>query len=124
MMCRATNSDEYLRPLQRLCETLLDFELRFDDGSGSQASGFLMRMDSPRAAYVDCHSAALLALTQAARHLSDSRFAPVIDRGLASYSVETCRFPGGIFDTIATLMVDEQGTRRTENAFWNFKALA
>jgi hypothetical protein len=83
-----------------------------------------MRLDSPRAAYVDCHSAALLALTQAARYTSDPRLAAAIDRGLAGYFLETCRVdvdgPHKV-DTVSTIIVDDHGVRRTENPFWNFK---
>jgi hypothetical protein len=123
-MYRATGDDDYLRRLGRLCDVLLDFEVRFLDVAGNPASGFLMRLDSPRAAYVDCHSAALLALTQASRYISDPRLAAAIDRGLASYFLETCRVDVGgprRVDTVSTIMIDDQGTRRTENPFWNFK---
>ena len=123
-MYRATGADEYRRRLAQLCEVLLDFEVRFEDVSGSPASGFLMRLDSPRAAYVDCHSAALLALTQASRYISDPRFAAAIDRGLAGYFLETCAVDVGgprRIDTVSTLMIDEHGSRRSENPFWNFK---
>jgi len=124
-MYRATGVDEYRRRLAQLCEVLLDFEVRFEDVSGSPASGFLMRLDSPRAAYVDCHSAALLALTQASRYIIDPRFAAAIDRGLAGYFLETCAVDVGgprRIDTVSTLMIDEHGSRRSENSFWNFKA--
>jgi len=121
-MYRATGSDEYRRRLARLCDVLLDFEMRFDDAAGIPVSGFLMRKNSPRAAYVDCQSGVLLALTQAARYVGDPRLAAAIDRGLGSYGLETCRFPGGLVDTVQTLMFDEHGTPRTANAFWNFKA--
>jgi hypothetical protein len=120
-MYRITGEEGYLQLLRRLCEVLLTLEFRFDAIHKSPASGFLMRMDSPRVAFVDCHSAALLALTQAARYLKDPRLAAVIDRGLVSYCLETCRYDVGIVDTVATLMVDHDGVRRTENAFWNFK---
>lgn len=120
-MYRVTQATDYLRRLKRLCDVLLEFELRFDAISNQPASGFLMRMDSPRVAFVDCHSAALLALTQAARYISDPRLAAAIDRGLESFCVETCRYDGGIVDTIAALTVDAEGVRRTENGFWNFK---
>jgi hypothetical protein len=56
--------------------------------------------------------------------MDDSRLAPAIDRGLASYCLETCRVVAGQgfkVDTIATSMVDEHGTRRTADAYWNFK---
>ncbi len=120
-MYRATFDEDYLRRLRRLCEVLLEFELRFDAIANHPASGFLMRLDSPRVAFVDCQSAALLALTLAAQHIDDPRFAAAIDRGLQSYCLETCRFDGGIVDTVAALMVDREGVRRTENGFWNFK---
>jgi len=124
-MYRATYAADYLRRLARLCDVLLEFEVRSHNLSGEPASGFLMRMTSPRVAYVDCHSAALLALTQAARYLDDPRLIAAIERGLASYSVETCTVaidhPYEI-DTVSTSIVGRLGTRRTENAFWNFKA--
>src|SRR6516225_2664560 len=124
-MYRATAADDYRRRLGRLCDVLLDFEVKFLDVAGNPASGFLMRLDSPRAAYVDCHSAALLALTQASRYISDPRLAAAIDRGLASYFLETCRVDADgprEVAMVSTLMIDDQGTRRTENSFENFKA--
>jgi hypothetical protein len=123
-MYRATNAIDYLRRLARLCDVLLEFEVRFYDIAGSPASGFLMRMNSVRAAFVDCHSAALLALTQAARYLDDPRFVAAIERGLMGYFVETGALAtGGLVesDTLSTMMVDRCGIRRTENSFWNFK---
>jgi hypothetical protein len=124
-MYRATNAADYLRRLTRLCDVLLEFEVRSYDIAGNPASGFLMRMTSPRVAYVDCHSAALLALTQASRYLDDPRLVAAIERGLTSYFVETCTDAAGgpyEIDTVSTSMVDRLGTRRTENASWNFKA--
>jgi hypothetical protein len=123
-MYRATGADEYRDQLAQLCEVLLDFEVRFQDVAGNPASGFLMRLDSPRAAYVDCHSAALLALTQAVRYISDPRLPAAIDRGLAGYFLETCRVDAGgphKIDTVSTMMIDNHGTVRSENPFWNFK---
>jgi hypothetical protein len=124
-MYKATNAADYRERLARLCEILLEFEVRFQGPSGDRASGFLMRMNSPRTPYVDCHSAALLALTQAGRYLDDARLVETIERGLASYSVESCSPTAGSqsrIDTVSTHMVDRRGTRRTQNAFWNFKA--
>ena len=124
-MYRATNAADYLRRLARLCDVLLEFEVRSHDIGGNPASGFLMRMTSPRVAYVDCHSAALLALTQATRYLDDPRLVAAVERGLASYCVESCIIAAGNpyeIETVSTSIVDRLGTRRTENAFWNFKA--
>jgi len=123
-MYRATHAADYLRRLARLCDVLLEFEVRFYDIAGSLASGFLMRMNSVRAAFVDCHSAALLALTQAARYLDDPRYVAAIERGLAGYFVETGAVATdrlGESDTVSTIMVDNRGIRRAENSFWNFK---
>lgn len=123
-MYRTTGEDDYRRRIGRLCDVLLDFEVRFEDITGSPASGFLMRLDSPRAAYVDCHSAALLALTQASPYVDDPRLTAAIDRGLAGYILETCSVDVGKprkIDTVSTTMVDDYGNRRTENPFWNFK---
>jgi hypothetical protein len=63
-------------------------------------------------------------LTQAARYLDDPRLVAAIERGLASYCVETCTDAAGPYeiDTVSTSMVDRLGTRRIENASWNFKA--
>ena len=124
-MYRATGSPDYLRRLGILCELLLEFELAFDDIGGGRASGILMRLDSPRASYVDCHSAALLALTQASRFITDPRLPAAIERGLASYGLHTCAVDIGHpykIDTVSTVMIDAHGNRAIENAFWNFKA--
>jgi hypothetical protein len=124
-MYRVTSAADYRRQLARLCEMLLEFEVRFRDRGGGHASGFLMRMDSPRVAFVDCHSAALLALTQAVRYVDDPRLVETLERGLASYSVESCLAGAGSqcqLDTVSTQMGDRLGKKRTQNAFWNFKA--
>jgi hypothetical protein len=88
-MYRATNAGSYRRQLAWFCNILLEFEVCCQDNGESRAPGFLMRMDSPRAAFVDCHSAALLALTQAVRYVDDPRLVETLERGLASYSVES-----------------------------------
>jgi len=66
----------------------------------------------------------LLALTQASRYVSDPRLPAAIDRGLAGYFLETCRVDVGgprRIDTVSTMMIDDHGTQRSENPFWNFK---
>jgi hypothetical protein len=122
-MYRMTACDWYRQQIGLLCEVLLDFEVRYDDLTGAPAGGFTYGIASQRAAFVDGHSASLLALTQAARCIEDPRFVAAIDRGLASYCLETCRVvtdrPLKI-DTISTIIVDGNGSRHSENAFWNF----
>lgn len=124
-MHRATGAAEYLGHLGRLCEALLDLERQYADIGGTPASGFVMRVDSPPVSHVDCHSAALLALVRAAGCIRDDRLTAALDRGLAAYCLETAATAperGYRFDTVGTLMIDPSGARRTEGAFWNFKA--
>jgi hypothetical protein len=122
-MYRATGCDRYRKQICRLCDVLLDFEIRYDDVIGAPAGGFTYGINSQRTAFVDGHSASLLALVQAARYIDDPRFAAAIDRGLASYCLETCSVNIGRplkVDTISTVIIDGNGTRHSENAFWNF----
>ena len=88
-MYRATGDEAYRDQLRRLCDALLDFEVRFNDVAGQPASGFPYGIGTHRSAFVDGHSASLLALTQAARYLPDPRLAAAIDRGLAGFCIET-----------------------------------
>jgi hypothetical protein len=123
-MYQATGSESYLRRSAELCEVLLDFEKHFADIAGTPVSGFLMGAHSNRTVFVDCHSAALLALTEAARYINDHRLAAAIDRGLGSYCLETTTVdwidgPRRV-DVVSVNWVDDHGTRHTNNGFWNF----
>jgi hypothetical protein len=122
-MYRVTSTERYLDWLKRLCDVLLDFEVRFAGVAGEPASGFPYGMGTHRSAFVDGHSASLLALTQASRYLTDPRFATAIDRGLHSYCIETCKIDIGQpvkIDVLSTTIGDGNGNRHTENAYWNF----
>src|SRR5260370_36099454 len=119
-MYRATGSSEYRRQLVVLCDALLEFEKRFDDVAAASVSGFLMGVHSSRIVFVDCHSAALLALTEPARHIADPRFAAAIDRRLGCYTIETRSIdwidgPRKI-DVIAVDWIDDQRARRRNHA--------
>jgi hypothetical protein len=122
-MYRATGDEAYRDQLRRLCDALLDFEVRFNDVAGQPASGFPYGIGTHRTAFVDGHSASLLALTQAARTLPDPRLAEAIDRGLAAFCIETTTVmldrPVKI-DTVSTSIGDVHGNRYNENAYWNF----
>jgi hypothetical protein len=125
-MYRATGIEAYRHRLVQLCEVLLEFEQRFDDIAGVPASGFIMGKHSQRFVFVDCHSAALLALTQAAAYMNDPRLIAAVDRGLGSYCIETTTVdwidgPRKV-DVVAASWIDDHGIRRTNNAFWNFHA--
>jgi hypothetical protein len=123
-MYRVTGDEAYCHRLAELCDVMLDFEKCFADIAGNQASGFLMGVHSQRTVFLDCHSAALLALTEAARHLNDSRLAATIDRGLESYCLETTviNWIDGMrkIDVVAVNWLDDNGIRHTNNGFWNF----
>ena len=125
-MFRATGAAEYLRRLVRLCEVLLDFEMPFEDKAGGAASAFLMRHDNRDAAYFDCQSAALLALTQAAAIVEDPA-ARGRDRArvwrptaLATCAVELPQ-PYKI-DTVAVELPGGRTAGQHHTGFWNFKA--
>jgi hypothetical protein len=124
-MFRATGAAEYLRRLVRLCEVLLDFELPFEDQAGGPASVFLMRRDNRDAAYFDCQSAALLALTRAAAIVEDPAFAAAIERGLAAYGLVTCALdlpePHKL-DTVAIELPGGRTAGQHHTGVWNFKA--
>ena len=124
-MFRATGAAEYLRRLVRLCEVLLDFEMRFEDKAGGAASAFLMRHDNRDTAYFDCQSAALLALTRAAAIVDDPAFSAAIERGLAAYALTTCAVdlpePRKI-DTVAVELPGGRTAGQHHTGFWNFKA--
>ena len=119
---RATRAAGDLDLLRELAEILLDFEWRFEGVAGEPASGFILRTDSEPTAPVDCHSAALLALTEAAGWTGDPRFIEAIERGLSAYCLETAAVGDRKLDTVSTLVIDDKGRRRTENSYWNFKA--
>ena len=123
-MYRATRAEQYRGYLGRLCEALLDLERQYSDAGGEPASGFIMRIDALPIAHVDCHSASLLALVQAAGVIDDARLFAAIDRGLGAYCLETAAVDAGgryRVDTVGTLVIDPEGARRSEPAFWSFK---
>jgi hypothetical protein len=122
-MLRTTGAEAYRDKLRRLCDVLLDFEVRFNDVAGQPASGFPYGIGSHRSAFVDGHSASLLALTQAMRYLPDQRIATAIDRGLASFCIETTVVNLGRpvkIDVVSTSIGDSNGNRYNETSYWNF----
>lgn len=125
-MHRTTGDKAYLSRLSQSCEVLLDFEKRFEDIAGAPVSAFMMGAHSQRFVFIDCHSAALLALTQAAQYVNDGRLVAAIDRGLGSYCIETTKIawidgPHKV-DAVAASWVADDGTRHTSNGFWNYHA--
>jgi hypothetical protein len=123
-MYQATGIQSYLRRTAELCEVMLDFEKRFEDIAGNPVSGFLMGAHTNRTVFVDCHSAVLLALAEAAQYINDHRLAAAIDRGLGSYCLDTTTVDwiDGLrkVDVVAVSWVDDNGTRHKNNGFWNF----
>jgi hypothetical protein len=124
-MYQATGSTNYRHRMAQLCDVLLEFEKRFDDVAGAPVSGFMMGVHSQRIVFVDCHSAALLALVEAMRHIPDPRFAAAIDRGLGCYCIDTTRIDWHDgphkADVVSVAWVDDDGIRRWNSGFWNFQ---
>lgn len=123
-MLRATGDERYRSHLAALVEVLLQFEVALPDAQAGSESGFLMGLRSSRDIHVDCHSAALLALTCAAPWLPDPRIEMAIDRGLNAYALVTgsIEWAGGVkkVDTLGLHWIDDAGKARVSHAFWNF----
>ncbi|HEX3952478.1 MAG TPA: hypothetical protein VHW90_02825 [Stellaceae bacterium] len=123
-MYRATGSSGYQTRLVQLCDVLLEFEKRFDDIAGMPVSGFTMGVHNNRTVYVDCHSAALLALIEAAAYVADARLAEAIDRALGCYAIRTTTIEWlGIprkIDVVAVDWTDDDGVRQSNHGFWNY----
>ena len=125
-MYRGTGDNRYRNYLVELCDVMLQFEKQFDDIAGSTVSGFMMGVHSQRIVFVDCHSAAMLALTEAANYIEDVRFAAAIDRGLGCYAIETTKIdwwdgPHKI-DVMSVHWIDDHGSRHSNTGFWNYHA--
>ena len=123
-LLRATGEDRYRRDLAALVEVLLQFEQPLQDAEAGPASGFLMGVRSSRDIHVDCHSAALLALSHAAPWLPDAGIAAAIDRGLEAFALVTgtIEWLGTVrkVDTLGIRWTDDGGQPRLSHAFWNF----
>jgi hypothetical protein len=124
-MLRATGNAVYRKRLVQLVGVLLEFESRLDDVAGEPASGFLHGIHpGPRIVYCDSHSAALLALIEAADQLDDPWLVAAIDRGLCAYGVATERVDPGDrsikADLVGVQWVDGDGARQFSSAFWNY----
>ena len=120
-----TGAAEYLRRLVRLCEVLLDFEMQFEDKAGGPASAFLMRRDNRDAAYFDCQSAALLALTRAAAIVEDPLSRPRSNAGWrlrpSSPAPSSCRSRTRSTPSRSNCRAAATAGQH-QTAFWNFKA--
>jgi hypothetical protein len=116
-MFAATGDTDYRRRLERMCAVLLELGGPLD----GPALTFRMRRDNPRA-YLDCQSAALLALTRAAPVVEDRSLRSAIERGLASYCLVPAAPEMEEVAAIETLGLIGPGSDRSETAFWNYKA--
>jgi hypothetical protein len=125
-MLRTTGKEVYRNRLAGLCEVMLSFEHVHEGLSGQPESGIRMGIAANSPVYVDCHSAALLALTHAASHLDDPRLAATIDRGLEIFTLATdaILFERKLHkaDLVALSWVDAEGVRQSNHSFWNYQA--
>ena len=123
-LLRATGEDRYRRDLAALVEVLLQFEQPLQDAERRPDSGFLMGVRSSRDIHVDCHSAALLALSACRAWLPDAGIAAAIDRGIEAFALVTGRSNGwarcGRSTRSASAGPTMAGQPRLSHAFWNF----
>ncbi len=124
-MAIATGEQPYKDALREAVRVLFDFERHFAGPDGNQESAFLMGQRSCVSPFVDCHSAALLALVRALPVLEDPAFITSIDRGLEAYRVETTAVELGDMrkqDVLTVHWTNEHGQRLNPHAYWNFCA--
>ncbi|GAA0590339.1 hypothetical protein GCM10009416_31100 [Craurococcus roseus] len=126
-MLAATGEARYREMLRGAMEVLLAFQRTQTDVAGGPSAVFLMGQSGGSAVpFMDCHSAALLALVRAMPVLEDERFAAALDHGLGAYCLATLRFELGRLrskqDTVGVDFVDSAGKRRVMGGEWNFCA--
>lgn len=126
-MLAATGEARYRDALREAMDVLLAFRREQKDVAGEPSAVFLMaRHEASAVPFMDCHSAALLALARATPALEDGRFAEALDLGLGAYCLATLRFELGRsrskLDTVAVDFVDSAGKRRAMGGEWNFCA--
>lgn len=125
-MLAATGEARYRDRLRDAMETLLGFRHAQADVAGAPSAVFLMGRRSGAAPFMDCHSAALLALVRAMPALDDPRLPASLDLGLGSYCLATLPIDLGRLrskqDMVGVDFVDAAGKRRTMEGQWNFCA--
>ncbi len=124
-MAIATGEASYKDALRETVRVLFDFERNFAGPDGNIESAFLMGQRNCVSPFVDCHSAALLALVRALPVLEDPAFITSIDRGLEAFRLETMAVELGDMrkqDVISVHWTNEQGQRLNPHAYWNFCA--
>jgi hypothetical protein len=124
-MAVATGEEKYKDGIRDAVRVLLDFERNFAGPDGKTESAFLMGQVTCVAPFVDCHSAAILALLRALPVIEDPIIITSIDRALDAFRCETIAIELGDMrkqDLITAHWTNEQGQRLNPHAFWNFCA--
>ena len=117
----------YREALREVVDVLLGFERQQTDVVGAPSSVFLMGQGrSGSSPFMDCHSAARLALVRAAPVLGDDpRLPAAVARGLGAYCLATLPVEFGTMrkqDVVGIDFVEPGGARRTLDGYWNFSA--
>ena len=123
-MLAETADPAYEVALRDACEIILTFERVNADVAGHAQSAFVMGRDAGAQPHVDCHSACLLALVRASNVLNDPAWERSIDRGLASFRMDTqsVLFGKALYkqDLVAVDFLAADGVRHAMPAFWNY----
>jgi hypothetical protein len=123
-MFAETADPAYEAALREACEIILTFERVNADVAGQAQSAFVMGRDAGAMPHVDCHSACLLALVRASNVLADPVWERSIDRGLASFRLDTTSILFGKVlykqDLVAVDFLGADGVRHAMPAFWNY----
>ncbi len=122
-MWHATGEEQYRESLRDAVAILLDFERNFIGEDNHTESAFLMGQSSCVSPFVDCHSAALLALLRALPVLEIPSHITSIDRGLDAYRLETMAIDLGDprkYDMLCVGWLPEGAPKHQPHAYWNF----
>ncbi len=122
-LLESTGDERYLLDLRYIMEEVVAFARHQEDIVGAPCVVFTMGRTVNSNPFIDCHSAAILALAKSYKHLRDSRFLQLIDLALAAYSIRTTTIELGGRRKQDVVGIDFQQPHKNHtfvDAYWNF----
>lgn len=122
-LLEATSDEQYLVELRGIMKEVVAFARHQHDIVGVPCVVFTMARKINSNPFVDCHSAAILALARAYKYLQDPHFLQLIDLALGAYSIRTAGIDVGATRKQDVIGIDFQHPNKTHHfidAFWNF----
>jgi hypothetical protein len=122
-LLESTGDENYLLELRYIMEEVVAFARHQKDIAGTPCVVFTMGRVINSNPFVDCHSAAILALAKSYKYIRDEKFLRLIDLALGAYSIRTASIDLGINRKQDVIGIDFQHQNQTHHfidAFWNF----